>query len=142
MNGDEGKVTIYETYSIHQLIEHLFNFAMSAMTVRTLVVAVIDNSNWGVRWPNRVVAFIDWNRQIHCLHLTLSDASPHFAGIDPEFLHSIEKRAAFQSQATRSAFWTADATLRFPKNFNDSLFLFKSTYNRRRVDSCVHLFLQ
>jgi len=41
-NGNDAReMTIDETYSIHQLIEHLFNLAMRMMTIRALVVSIV-----------------------------------------------------------------------------------------------------
>src|SRR6185295_6918149 len=70
-----------------------------------------------------------------CFSRTLvRDTIPYFASVDPEFLHPIEKRATFQTQAICGAIWTTDASPRVAKGFDDSFLLFEITYNRRRVD--------
>src|SRR5689334_2595213 len=57
----ERKVSMYEAYCVHQLVEHLFHFAMSAVTVRTFIVTVVNYSNERIGRANRMIMFVNGN---------------------------------------------------------------------------------
>src|SRR5258708_23497520 len=60
----------HQTKLVHKVMSHLLGRPMSLLTPRTLVIAVIDHCNRGVRRSPHVVAFLDLHSQPDCLYFT------------------------------------------------------------------------
>lgn len=61
MNIYEWEMAIYKSYRAAQLVDDPFDLAMSLVTIRALVISVIDYGHYGVGRPDRMIFFTDRN---------------------------------------------------------------------------------
>jgi len=65
MNFYQRKMTVHKSYAVEEFVKHLFEHAMSVLTIGALIVTVVNDRYQRVGWTNRMVTCTYRKSEIH-----------------------------------------------------------------------------